>query len=121
MDIHRTAAADPIAEPSPSAGPGPAARRTIRDRIVGGLVLAMPLVLTLWIICWLYSVLELKVIDPLVGLVLVKLRWTTSGAPLPYWFEAFVAPIIAIVLVLILLYTLDFFADTRFHKGVSWR
>ena len=118
MDIHQTAAADHSAGSSPSAGPGPA--RTIRDRIFGGLVLAMPLVLTLWIIGWLYSILELKIIDPLVGLLLVKLQWTTSGAPIPYWFETFGAPITAIILVLVLLYTLDFFADTRFHNGIRW-
>jgi uncharacterized membrane protein len=120
MDIHETAAADPSTGPSPSAKPGPLAPRTIRDRIVGGLILVLPVVFTLWIIHWLYSLFELKVIDPLVALLLIKLHWTTSGAPLPYWFETFGAPIIAIILVLVLLYTLDFFADTRFHTGVRW-
>jgi uncharacterized membrane protein len=100
--------------------PPPPARRTIRDRIIGGLLLALPFLITLWVICWLYSVLERKVIDPLAGLVLWKLKWTTSSTELPYWFETFVAPIIAIVLALVLLYCLDLLADTRLHRAVEW-
>jgi uncharacterized membrane protein len=96
------------------------ARRTIRDRIIGGLLLAMPLLLTIWIIYWLYSILEQKVIEPLVGLLLWKLKWTTSSTELPYWFETYVAPIIAIGVALLLLYCLDLLADTRLHQGVNW-
>ena len=68
------------------AAPGRKPRRSIHNRTIGGLLLAMPLLLTLRIIGWLYSILELKVIDPLVGLLLWKLKWTTSWcslAPLP--------------------------------------
>jgi uncharacterized membrane protein len=96
------------------------ARRSIRDRIIGGLLLALPLLITLWAIGWLYSILELKVIDPLVGLLLWKLKWTTSSTDLPYWFETFAAPVIAIIIVLALLYTLDLLADTRLRRTVSW-
>jgi uncharacterized membrane protein len=95
-------------------------RRSIRDRIVGGLLLAMPLLLTLWIIGWLYGILEQKVIDPLAGLLLWKLKWTTSSTELPYWFETYVAPLIAIVFALLLLYCLDLFADTRMRHGIGW-
>jgi uncharacterized membrane protein len=92
----------------------------IRDRIVGGLLLAMPLLITLWLIGWLYSILETKLIDPLAGLLLWKLKWTTSSTELPYWFETYVAPIIAITVILILLYCLDLFADTRLRRAVGW-
>jgi uncharacterized membrane protein len=98
----------------------PKGRRTIRDRIVGGLLLAMPLLLTLWIITWLYSILEQKVIDPLALLLMWKLKWTTSSTELPYWFETYAAPVIAIVVALIILYCLDLLADTSLHRTVSW-
>jgi uncharacterized membrane protein len=80
----------------------------------------MPLLLTLWIIAWLYSILEQKVIDPIAALLLWKLKWTTSSTELPYWFETYVAPLIAIAAALLLLYCLDLFADTRLHRGVGW-
>jgi uncharacterized membrane protein len=95
-------------------------RRTIRERIVGGLLLSMPLLLTIWIITWIYSVLEDKLIDPLAAVVLWKLKWTTSSTELPYWFEKYAAPIIAIVLAVLLLYTLDLLADTRLRRAVGW-
>jgi uncharacterized membrane protein len=96
------------------------ARRTIRDRLLGGLILALPLLITLWTISWIYSVLEQKVIDPLAGLVLWKLKWTTSRSELPEWLESYVAPIVAILLALALLYCLDLLADTRLRRTVSW-
>jgi uncharacterized membrane protein len=80
----------------------------------------MPLLLTIWIIIWLYSILEQKLIDPIVGLLLWKLKWTTSSTDLPYWFETYVAPVIAIAITLALLYTLDLLADTGLRRGVSW-
>jgi uncharacterized membrane protein len=94
--------------------------RSIRDRIIGGLLLVMPLLITLWIFSWLYTFLEKKVIDPLVGLVLWKLKWTTSSTDLPYWFETYAAPVIAIILALVLLYCLDLLADTRLRRAVGW-
>jgi uncharacterized membrane protein len=98
----------------------PKRSRSFGDRIVGGLIIAAPLMLTLWIIVWLYSVLEKKVIDPLAGFILWKLRWTTSSTDLPYWFETFAAPVIAIVVAIAMLYLLDYFADTGLHRGVTW-
>jgi uncharacterized membrane protein len=123
MDINRSERPNPPAAPDLRLDPVlPAARRKrrIRDRIVGGLVLAMPLLLTIWIIGWLYSVLETKLIDPVAGFLLWKIRWTTSSTELPYWFETYLAPLLAIALVIILLYCLDLFADTTLHRGVAW-
>lgn len=94
--------------------------RSIRDRILGGLILVLPVLITLWVIRWPYSILEKDVIDPLGALVLWKLKWTTSSTELPYWFETFAAPLIAILLVLTLLYLLDFLADTRLRRAVEW-
>ena len=102
------------------AAPVQKGRRTIRERIVGGLLLSMPLLLTIWVITWIYSILEDKLIDPLAAVLLWKLKWTTSSTELPYWFEKYAAPIIAIILALILLYTLDLLADTRLRRAVGW-
>jgi uncharacterized membrane protein len=124
MDTNRTAAPNQIASTDlrveSVAAPVRKGRRTIRERIVGGLLLSMPLLLTIWVITWIYSILEDKLIDPLAAVLLWKLKWTTSSTELPYWFERYAAPIIAIVLALILLYTLDLLADTRLRRAVGW-
>jgi uncharacterized membrane protein len=118
MDTSRTAS--PNLRVDSVAPPPPKPRRSIRDRILGGLLLAMPLLITIWVITWLYSILEQKVIDPLAGLLLWKLKWTTSSTELPHWFESYVAPIIAIVFALLILYMLDLLADTRLSRTVGW-
>jgi uncharacterized membrane protein len=95
-------------------------RRTFRERILAGLLLALPLLITLWILGWLYSLLERELIDPVVGLLLWKLKWTTSSTELPYWFEKYVAPLLAILLVVGILYVLDLLAESRLSHGVGW-
>jgi len=124
MDAKSTATPGAAAIPEPRPGPLMSAvhrvGRNIRDRILGGLILILPILITFWVIRWLYLILEEKIIDPLAAVVLWKLNWTTSGAELPYWFEKYVAPVIAIILALILLYVLDLFADTRLSRGFGW-
>jgi hypothetical protein len=46
----------------------------VQGRILGGLLLVLPILITLWVIHWLYSGLEKYVIDPLALLVLWQAR-----------------------------------------------
>jgi uncharacterized membrane protein len=94
--------------------------RNICDRVLGGLILVLPILITFWIIRWLYSILEKNIIDPLAMLVLWKLKWTTASTELPYWFETFAAPVLALVVALVLLYYVDYFADTRLSHALGW-
>jgi uncharacterized membrane protein len=92
----------------------------VKGRILGGLLLVLPILITLWVFHWMYSNLEKKVIDPLALLVLWKVRKGQAGAELPYWFETYAAPLIAILLVLVLLYFLGFLVHSRFRRAVDW-
>jgi uncharacterized membrane protein len=94
--------------------------RDIGDQILSGTILVLPLLITFWVIHWLYSILEKNVIDPLALLVIWKFRWTTSHTELPYWFERYAAPLIAIILALTLLYCFAYFAETRLYRAVTW-
>jgi uncharacterized membrane protein len=89
-----------------------------KGRMIGGLLIVLPILISLWVIHWLYSNLETRVIDPLALLVLWKFR--QADAELPYWFETYAAPVIAIVLVLVLLYFLGFFVHSRLRRAVDW-
>src|SRR5262249_25540151 len=93
----------------------------IRGRILGGLLLVLPILITFWVIYWLYSSLEKYVIDPLALLVI----WQVEGRrpdteQLPYWFATYAAPLIAIVIALVLLYFLGFFVRSRLRQVVDW-
>jgi uncharacterized membrane protein len=88
----------------------------IRARMLGGLMLVLPIGITLWVIYWLYSSLEKYVIDPLAVLVLWLVRGRRLDAELPFWFETYAAPLIAIISALALLYGLGFFVHSRLHR-----
>jgi uncharacterized membrane protein len=120
----------PPAVPAPTGIPDPQAssaspvlRRawySIRGRILGGLLLVLPILVTLWVIYWLYSVLEKYVIDPLALLVLWKVRGGQPDVKLPVWFETYSAPLIAILVALLLLYGLGFFVHSRLRRALDW-
>jgi len=91
---------------------------SIRARLLGGLLLVLPILITFWVIHWLYSALEQYVIDPFALLVLRQVR--QPDTELPYWFETYAAPCIAILIVLLLLYALGFFARSRLRRVLDW-
>jgi uncharacterized membrane protein len=123
-DVKPTTAVSTPGFLAPQDGPTPGAIRRawrgIRVRILGGLLLVAPILLTLWIIYWLYSFLEKYAIDPLALLLLRLVRGGQGGAELPHWFEAYAAPLIAVAVALLLLYCLGFFVHSRLRGAVDW-
>jgi uncharacterized membrane protein len=109
--------------PDPETGPRPTVFRRIwhgiRGRILGGLLIALPILITFWFIHWLYTGLERYVIDPLALSVMWKVQGT-SGTELPNWFEYYVAPVIAIFIALVMLYCLGFLVRSRVRRGIDW-
>jgi uncharacterized membrane protein len=83
-------------------------------------LLVLPILITLWVIYWLYSALERYVIDPLAHLVLWKVRGGQPDTELPYWFETYAAPLIAIFIAALLLYGLGFFVHSRLRRALDW-
>jgi uncharacterized membrane protein len=91
----------------------------VRDRILAGLLVILPIMITLWVIRWLYTWLEAYVIDPFAMLVLWKARRVQGEPDLPPWFENYAAPVIAIVFILALLYGCGFLAQSRLRHGID--
>lgn len=89
----------------------------VRDRILEGLLVVLPILVTLWLIRWLYLGLEYYVIDPLARLVILKAQRGQAGNELPYWFETYAAPIIGIAIALALLYFCGLLAESRLRRG----
>src|SRR5262245_36587440 len=93
--------------------------KKVRVRLVEGLVVVLPLLVTFWIIHWLYSWLENYIIEPLAVLVLWKTKQLRSAPELPVWFESYAAPIIAILIALAILYCCGVLAHTRLRRLVE--
>lgn len=91
--------------------------RNIRDRIIEGLLVMLPILVTLWIVWWIYSTLEKYAIDPLAVLVLWKVRNVKNAPELPYWFETYAAPIIAVLIALVFLYVCGTLAHSRLRRN----
>jgi uncharacterized membrane protein len=79
-----------------------------------------PVLITFWVVYWLYSTLERYAIDPLARLVLWKVRGGQADAELPSWFEAYAAPLIGVLIALLLLYGLGFFVHSRLRRVIDW-
>jgi uncharacterized membrane protein len=124
MNDKPTAAPSPASIPDSRTDSAPAGLRSvwhgIRGRIFGGLLLALPILITLWIIHWLYSGLEKYVIDPLALLVLWLVQGYRPDTELPFWFETYAAPVIAIIVALVLLYGCGFFVHSRLRQIIDW-
>jgi uncharacterized membrane protein len=123
MDTTPTTVPGPPGTPDPQTDPAPGALRRvwhgIRGRILGGLLLVLPVLITFWVIYWLYSSLEKYVIDPLALLVLWQ-AGRQGERELPFWFETYAAPAIAIVIAVVLLYCLGFLARSRVRRFIDW-
>lgn len=95
------------------------AGRLIRRRLVEGLLVAVPIVVTFWIVRWLYTILNTYVLSPLAVFVLWKVRRLNAAPDLPDWFETYAAPIIAILAALTILYVCGALAHYRIRKWVD--
>jgi uncharacterized membrane protein len=92
----------------------------VRGQILGGLLFVLPILITVWIIYWLYTTLEKYVIDAFALLVLWLVQGGRPDTELPFWFEMYAAPVIAIILALVLLYGLGFLVRSRVRRGIDW-
>lgn len=91
----------------------------IRTRVVSGLILALPIAITFWIVFQLYLTLQALVIQPTIDVVL----WVVGSErinELPAWWRRFVSPVVALGLVLTLLYFLGLFVSTRLARFIDW-
>ncbi|MGL4552983.1 MAG: DUF502 domain-containing protein [Gemmataceae bacterium] len=85
-----------------------------------GLIALLPMVVTFWIVYWLYSTLFTYVLEPLGMLVM----WKGRRLELPDWFEYYVAPVFAILLAVLIVYVCGVMAHSwlmRFVQSVILR
>lgn len=87
--------------------------QSIKRRMFGGLMMVLPILITIWVVIWLYFALRHYVIDPLALNVLWLFRKGQPGVELPEWFEVYAAPPIAVLLALLVCYILGFFVQSR--------
>jgi len=90
----------------------------IRNRIIEGLLLVLPFAITYWVIAWLYRTFRGVILDAVIVKV-VEIVFGKGENP-PAYFVNFVAPAIAILVVLFGLYILGMFLHSRLHRLFDW-
>ena len=92
--------------------------RAVQNRILSGLIAALPIVLTFWIVYSLYKTLDDYLLQPAVDLVRYVLGSRGLSRDSIWW--KYLSPPIAVVLVLSFLYGLGLFVRSRVLRAVDW-
>ena len=91
----------------------------LRNRVLSGLLLALPLLVTAFVIKWTYDLLASNLIAPIARLVL--LWWNrTKIYEAPEWIVSALAPVVAVLLILSILFLLGMFFRSRIHRLMDW-
>ncbi len=110
---------EPIRSHFPGSGFLRAVGGALKSRIVSGLVLALPIALTFWIIYQLYLVLNTALNYPAKAVRFLLGLKPAGFDPDSAWLQ-WVSPLIAMILVLSLLYILGLFARSWVSRAIDW-
>jgi uncharacterized membrane protein len=95
------------------------------SRLVAGLVFALPIVITFWIVYWLLLTVERFLLDPLAGWVNRLHAWIQNSSALqtldlPEWWYNIASPVLAILLALAILYVLGWVVRSWVDRTIDW-
>src|SRR5262249_47184564 len=97
--------------------------QTIRNRLIGGLIFALPIAITFSIVYWLLLTLQRFVLDPLARLT-ASIQAYVSHYPaledLPGWWYEVASPLLAILLGIATLYFLGLALRSWVYRSVEW-
>lgn len=88
-----------------------------RSRLIGGLLLALPVLLTAYVIYQVYALANFYVLNYLAPLVAPQVD---SVAELPPWVRNIIVPLVSILTVVLVLYILGYIAQTRLSRFLDW-
>jgi uncharacterized membrane protein len=128
----------PSSTPSETAPPYPAtvARRantisprsvfsSLRNQLISGLIFSLPIVITFWIIYWIFLTLERFLLNPAAAVIHRIIAWMRNypffaELELPGWWYNIASPVLAIVLMLALLYMMGLFFRSWVYRTLDW-
>lgn len=98
----------------------------LRNRVLSGFFLALPIFLTFMIISWVYNRIVRWVMDPIYRFVVgywmsrdIRPR-DSDIVDLPFWIEFIAAPVISLAIFLAILFLLGMFFRSRLHSALDW-
>ena len=119
----------PPAPKSPTGGSkvrGPAGVfNSLRTRLISGLIFTLPIVITFWIVYWIFLTLERFLLDPIAYIIHRIHAWirhypALQELTLPDWWYNIASPVLAIVLMVITLYGMGLFFRSWVYRTLDW-
>jgi uncharacterized membrane protein len=110
-------------------GPGPNSPRSlissIRNQLISGLIFSLPIVITFWIIYWIFLTLERFLLNPAAAVIHRIIAWMRNypffaELELPGWWYNIASPVLAIVLMIAILYMLGLFLRSWVYRTLDW-
>jgi uncharacterized membrane protein len=98
---------------------------SVRARLISGLIFSLPIVITFWIVYWIFMTLEQFLLNPLAGLVNRIHHWMRNypalqELDLPDWWYNIGSPVLAILLALVILYLLGLIFRSWIDRTLEW-
>ncbi len=102
-----------------------AVANAVQARIIGGLLVILPVAITFWILYQLYSILQLYLIGPVAYAVRFGIHQVMPAQMAERlshfaWAESVLQSLIAIGLILLILWFLGLFVRSRIHRAIDW-
>lgn len=91
----------------------------IRNRIVSGLLLVLPAILTFVVLGYLYRTITTWVLNPVASRI-AGLASSRLSVDLPEWWVNYFAPVLAVILILAILYVLGYLVRSRIFQVFDW-
>ncbi len=98
---------------------------SVRGRLISGLIFSLPIVITFWIVYWIFMTLEQFLLNPLASLINRIHAWmrdypAIQELDLPEWWYNIASPVLAILLALAILYVLGLIFRSWVYRTLEW-
>jgi uncharacterized membrane protein len=98
---------------------------SLRNQLISGLIFMLPIVITFWIVYWIFLTLERFLLDPVAYIIHRIHAWIRhypafQELTLPDWWYNIASPVLAIVLMLVFLYGMGLFFRSWVYRTLDW-
>jgi uncharacterized membrane protein len=115
-----------LAKPAATGGWGMrSVLNSLRTQLISGLIVSLPIVITFWIVYWIFQTLERFLLNPLAEIIHKIHAWMRNypafqELELPDWWYNIASPVLAIVLMLVILYLMGLFFRSWIYRTLDW-
>jgi uncharacterized membrane protein len=98
---------------------------SLRTKLISGLVFTLPIVITFWIVYWIFMTLERFILNPAADVIHRIHAWMVNSSALqelrlPDWWYNVASPALAIILMLVILYGMGLFFSSWVYRTLDW-